>query len=156
MEEDRRSPLPNGKSRTSAATHRSTLQHTATQPQHYRNTADATMEEDRRSPLPNGKSRTSAATHRSTLQHTATHCNALQQHVATPLQQTRFSLSLSLSLMTYHRTLSHHDVPCRCDAQAHCLKLQVTFRKRAANYRARLRKITCNLRHPMTLRHPVS
>ena len=36
-----------------------------------------------------------------------------------------------------------------------CLKLQVIFRKRATNYRALLRKMTCNLRHPMSFRHPV-
>ena len=36
-----------------------------------------------------------------------------------------------------------------------CLKLQVIFRTRATNYRSLLRKMTCNLRHPMTLRHPV-
>ena len=36
-----------------------------------------------------------------------------------------------------------------------CLKLQVIFRKRATNYRSLLRKMTCNSRHPMTLRHPV-
>ena len=35
-----------------------------------------------------------------------------------------------------------------------CLQLQVIFRKRATDYRALLRKMTCNLRHPMSLRHP--
>jgi len=37
-----------------------------------------------------------------------------------------------------------------------CLKLQVISRKRSTNYGALLRKMTCNLRHPMTLRHPVA
>ena len=36
-----------------------------------------------------------------------------------------------------------------------CLKLQVIFRKRALYLVALLRKMTCNLRHPMGLRHPV-
>ena len=36
-----------------------------------------------------------------------------------------------------------------------CLKLQVIFRKRAIYYRALLRKMTCNLRHLMGLRHSV-
>jgi len=36
-----------------------------------------------------------------------------------------------------------------------CLKSQIIFRNRATNYRALLRKMTCDLRHPMTLRHPV-
>jgi len=34
-----------------------------------------------------------------------------------------------------------------------CLKLQVIFRKRSTNYRALLRKMTCE--DPMGLRHPV-
>jgi len=37
-----------------------------------------------------------------------------------------------------------------------CLKLHVISRKRTTNYGALLRKMTCNLRHPMTLRHPVA
>jgi len=37
-----------------------------------------------------------------------------------------------------------------------CLKLQTIFRKRATNYRALLRKMTCKIRHLMTLRHPVT
>jgi len=36
-----------------------------------------------------------------------------------------------------------------------CLKLQVILRKRVTDYRALLRKMTCNLRHPMGLHHPV-
>jgi len=36
-----------------------------------------------------------------------------------------------------------------------CLKLQVIFRKRAANYRALLRKMTHKIRHSMILRHPI-
>jgi len=35
-----------------------------------------------------------------------------------------------------------------------CLRLQVSFRKRATNYRALLQKMT-KIRHPMGLRHPV-
>jgi len=35
------------------------------------------------------------------------------------------------------------------------LSLQVIFRKRALYLVALLRKMTCNLRHPMSLRHPV-
>ena len=35
------------------------------------------------------------------------------------------------------------------------LSLQVTFRERALYIVALLRKMTCNLRHPMPLRHPV-
>jgi len=34
-------------------------------------------------------------------------------------------------------------------------KLQVIFRKRDTMYRALLRKITVEIRHPKTLRHPV-
>jgi len=34
-------------------------------------------------------------------------------------------------------------------------ELQVIFCKRATNYRVLLRKMTCNLRHPVGLRHPV-
>jgi len=37
-----------------------------------------------------------------------------------------------------------------------CLKLQVIYRKRATDYRALLRKMTHEDRHPMTLRHPLS
>jgi len=36
-----------------------------------------------------------------------------------------------------------------------CLKLQVNFRKRAANYRALLRKCIMKIRHFMGLRYPV-
>jgi len=36
-----------------------------------------------------------------------------------------------------------------------CLNLEVIFRKRATNYRALLRKMTNEARHPMTLCHPV-
>ena len=36
-----------------------------------------------------------------------------------------------------------------------CLKLQVSFRKRAPNHRAVLRKWPVKTRHPMDLRHPV-
>jgi len=36
------------------------------------------------------------------------------------------------------------------------LSLQVIFRKRALELVAILRKMTCNLRHPMGLRHPVT
>ena len=36
-----------------------------------------------------------------------------------------------------------------------CFKLQVIFRKRTTNYRALLRKWPIQIRHPMTLRHPV-
>jgi len=36
-----------------------------------------------------------------------------------------------------------------------CLKLQVSFHKRATNYRALLRKMTYEVRHPTHLRHPV-
>jgi len=35
------------------------------------------------------------------------------------------------------------------------LSLQVIFRKRALSLVALLRKVSCNLRHPMGLRHPV-
>jgi len=36
------------------------------------------------------------------------------------------------------------------------LPLQVIFRERALYIVALLRKMTCNLRHPMPLRHPVA
>jgi len=36
-----------------------------------------------------------------------------------------------------------------------CLKLQVSFRKRATSYRALLREMTYNDGHPMGLCHPV-
>jgi len=37
-----------------------------------------------------------------------------------------------------------------------CLKLQVSFRKRATNFRAVLRKMTSKIRHPVGLRHTVT
>ena len=86
--------------------HYNTLQHTAKPPQHHRNIADATIGEDRRGALP--ETRTSAATHRRTLQHTATHCNALQQHVATPLQQTRCNECIPKSRIPHHSTSCKH------------------------------------------------
>jgi len=46
-------------------------------------------------------------------------------------------------------TLSHTRLPIGCH------KLQVSFRRRATNYRALLRKMTYKGRHPMGLRHPI-
>ena len=71
------------------------------------------------------------------LQHTATHCKTLH-HPATPTRP----VPPATRVTGWRRPIGY-------------LKLQVVFRQRATNYRALLRKVTCNLKHPMGLRHPV-
>ena len=98
------------------------------------------------------------ATHCNTLQHTATHCNTLQptvtlisvlHHTATHCKTLQHTATHACSLL--RDTILQHDVISSLITTG-CLKLQVFFCKRATNYRALLRKLTCKMR----LRHPVS
>jgi len=126
--------------------HCNTLQHTAT----HCNTLQHTVT------LCNTLQHT--ATHCYTLQHTATHSNTLQ-HTATTKECINRCASYRLwHSATHYNTLQHTATHCNTLQQrrnayigAHrtglrkcigCLELLVSFRKRATNYRALLRKMT--------------
>jgi len=84
------------------------------------------------------------ATHCNTLQHTATHCNTLH-HTAThcnTLQHTKARYDTLQHTASHCNTLRYNSKTGwpRC---IECLTLQISVRKRATNYRAFLRKMTC-------------
>ena len=94
--------------------------------------------------------------HCNTLQRTATHCNALQ-HTATVqclhLMHTATHCNTLQHTARHCKTLQHTATHCNCPVSASnattgvqrclgCLELQVSFRTRATNYRALLRKET--------------
>ena len=65
------------------------------------------------------------------------------------------SLSKRVTLWIWHLKLESSVSKQGGKDPQDALSLQVVFRKRALELVALLRKITCNFRHPMGLRHPV-
>jgi len=70
-----------------------------------------------------------------------------------PTKETHSNEKRPIKETTYKKELSK--TPTGWRRLIGCLKLQVICHKRGANYRALLQKMTCRIRHPMTLCHPV-
>ena len=107
-----------------------------------------------------------------TLQHTATHCNTLQHTATHVIYMIMYVTIRSCTYLYNHRYIYiiHYISTRSCiylygpayiytqgseDSQD-ALSLYVISRKRALYLGALLQRITCNLRNPMGLRHPVS
>jgi len=76
--------------------------------------------------------------------HTATHCNTLKElHISNSLWASYIAFSVETAMQGGEDAYN-------------ALSLEFSFRERALYFVALLWKETCNLRHPMHLRHPVS